>query len=244
MNNIVTHIVLGFPSIQHNRKLVSEMVKRGVKKIELQIPFSDPLADGPVITEACHHSIKNGFNLLATFDIAKEFSDTFKETEFYFMSYFNIPFSFGINEFCKRSKRSGIKGLIIPDLPFEIAEKEGILEGAKSYGLSFIFVIPPSIEKGRLISILSRATDFIYITQISGTTGIREGINSEAFELNKKIKGMKDIKTALGFGISTSKQVKEVTKSFDYAVIGSAILQMVKEKGVKEVGEFIGDLIE
>jgi len=221
----MTHIVVGYPSISQNEKIIDVMVKNGIKRIELQIPFSDPLADGSVIAKACKDSLKNGTKVKNAFSLMKKLTNKYPEVSFYFMTYYNIVFNYDVEKFCHDTKTSGAKGIIAPDMPIDEEKYENFFSSCKKENISPIFVISPITPDNRLKIISKYAKDFLYCTSVIGTTGVRKKVNSNLKQYVNKIRKYFDIPIAIGFGLSTKTQIQEVFSYADIAIVGSAILK-------------------
>lgn len=234
---LMTHLVLGYPSFDENRKVIEEMATAGVELIELQIPFSEPTADGPVILKANSESLKNNTRVEDCIIFAKEMCSSYPEVSFLFMTYYNIIFVFGEKKFAEFSKQAGIKGFIIPDLPLEEAEAWlGICEDS---GLESIFIFTPTHSKERLREISDVSKGFIYCVGRRGVTGIKTDFGSG---LSRQIEIYRESSTlplALGFGVQDRSDVEFLTGKVDIAVIGSQVITIHESKGAKAVGEFL-----
>jgi tryptophan synthase alpha chain len=241
---LMTHVVIGYPSIQETEELVLLMDKVGVDFIELQIPFSDPLADGPTIMKACEASLKNGTKVADAFNLAKKLSSKVK-TPLLFMAYFNIVFAYGIEKFCRDSKDAGIKGLIVPDFPLEEEGTEHFNQCLEKYDLLNIKVLSPASTEERIKMNAKVGTGFVYCTARQGITGAEKGFDSSVINYLKTVRKYFDIPIALGFGISKKEHVKQMEGLADIAVVGSAILDIMNANPnsyLNKVEGFLRDL--
>lgn len=244
MTKLMTHVVIGYPSLQQTEDLILLMDKVGVDYIELQIPFSDPLADGPTIMKACESSLRNGTKVADAFSLAKRLNSEIK-TPLLFMAYFNIVFTYGIEKFCKDSKEAGIKGLIVPDFPLEEEQTEHFNECLKMYGLLNIKVLSPASTEQRIKMNAKVGTGFVYCTARQGITGTQKGFDSNVINYLKTVKKHFNIPIALGFGISKKEHISQMEGLADIAVVGSAILDIINStpRGyLKEVENFLVSL--
>lgn len=241
--DLMTHVVVGYPSLKETEDLVLLMDKVGVNYIELQIPFSDPLADGPTIMKASEASLKNGIRVKDAFDLARSLKSKVK-TPLLFMAYFNILFAYGIEKFCKDSKEAGIAGLIVPDFPLEEEDTEHFNEALKKYGLFNIKVLSPASTEERIKMNAEVGTGFVYCTARQGITGAEKGFDQKVIKYLKTVKKHFKIPVALGFGISKKEHIQQMEGLADVAVVGSAILDIINQEKnyLANVGKFLEDL--
>lgn len=241
----MTHIVAGYPTMRECERLANIMSKY-VDFIEIQIPFSDPVADGPTIMAANGEALKNGVSVEDCFRLmrrlVKERREILAKPRFLFMSYYNILHHYGVGKFCKRAKESGCYGLIVPDIPIDEEKNEGYLKACKKYGLMPIQVISPLTPKERMKKIASKAHGFVYCVARYGTTGQSMRLNSGLSSYLGKVKEIIKLPLAVGFGISKKGHVKEVWKYADIAVIGSKIIDILKNGDIVMVEEFLAGL--
>lgn len=229
---LMTHVVVGYPSLEKTRELVIEMAKSGADIIELQIPFSDPLADGPTIMRACEKSLANGTKVAEAFVIMKELT-THVSIPLLFMAYYNTVFNYGVEKFCKDAQAAGASGLIVPDMPIDEEGEEHFYELAQKYDLNAIHVVSPASTDERLRKNAEMATGFVYCTARQGTTGVQSELSPQLSTYLKKIRNHFSIPIAVGFGISKKEHLHALTTHADIAVIGSALIDR------KNVGMFI-----
>lgn len=240
----MTHVVVGYPSLKETEDLVLLMDKVGVDFIELQIPFSDPLADGPTIMKACEDSLKNGTKVKDAFDLAKKLTGKIK-TPLLFMAYFNTVFNYGIEKFCIDSKKAGITGLIVPDFPLEEEPFEHFNQYLKKHNLFNIKVLSPASTEERVKLNAKVGTGFIYCTARQGITGAEKGFDRSVIKYLKTVKKHFNIPVALGFGISKKEHIRQMEGLADIAVVGSAILDRINANPkdyFKKVEEFLLEL--
>src|SRR5579872_5845005 len=169
---LMTHVVVGYPSLKETIALVKLMEKCGVDIVELQIPFSDPLADGPTIMHACEKALENGTKVKDAFMVVKNLNSHVK-IPLLFMCYYNTVFQYGIEKFCKDAQGVGISGLIVPDMPLDEEKEEHFYAYAKKYGLHTIQVVSPASTNSRLKKIPQIANGFVYCTAHQGITGAK-----------------------------------------------------------------------
>lgn len=235
----MTHIVLGYPSFDVNRRVVKEMVENGVDCIELQIPFSEPMADGPVILKANQISIAEGTKISDCLEFGKEMSQTY-DIPFLFMTYYNIIFKYGEARFFNHAKESDIKGLIIPDLPPEHGEL--FLQQAREKGIAPVFIFAPTSTDDRMRELASFGSGFIYCVARRGVTGKKSEFGSEFSTYLDRCRAATELPLAVGFGIQNRDDVDALKGKADIAVIGSRTIQLVDEHGPSAVGPFIAGL--
>ncbi|MBI2463379.1 tryptophan synthase subunit alpha [Candidatus Peregrinibacteria bacterium] len=244
-NNLMTHVVAGYPSMKNCEEIVMAMAKMGVAFIEIQIPFSDPIADGPTIMHANEQALLNGVTTEDCFKLIKRLKKEI-DTPILIMTYFNIPFRYGLEKFCMKAQECQVYGLIIPDIPIDEEKYENYLGNCKKYGLHAIQIISLITPEKRLKRISKVASGFVYCVSTFGTTGEREQLNPDLGSYIKKVK--KYIKTplALGFGISSKDQVSMALKYADIAVVGSKIINILnssKKDTINELKIFLKNLI-
>lgn len=243
MNKIMTHVVAGYPSEKECGDLLLGMQKAGVNMIEVQIPFSDPIADGETIMIANDKALAHGMTTQKSFDLIRAARKAGLDTEVYIMSYSQKLISYGIDNFCKQAESAGAKGLIIPDLPFDAGEYEALRKSADKNNLQIVPVISPGISEARLKKNLSEAKDLIYLTSIKGITGNKLNADLSLEKLAKRIKKFNpDTRLAIGFGINTRKDVDEVLKIADIAVVGSSVIRKIKDSDIQGAIRLIRDL--
>ena len=235
----MTHVVVGYPSLQATIELVRLMEHSGVDMVELQIPFSDPLADGSTIMHACEESLKNGTKVRDAFEVVKRLNSHVK-IPLLFMCYYNTVFSYGVEKFCKDAKGAGVSGLIVPDMPLDEEKEEHFYAYAKKYGLHTIQVISPISTKERLEKISREANGFVYCTAHQGITGAKKELPAHVDNFLQRIKKYISIPLAVGFGISSREQVDSLKAQADIAVVGSAILDRIRSG--ENVKDFLSTL--
>ena len=241
---LMTHVIVGYPSLSETEDLILLMDKVGVDYIELQIPFSDPLADGPTIMKACEASLTQGTKVVDAFALAKKVSGKIK-TPLLFMAYFNIVFSYGVEKFCRDTKDAGIAGMIVPDFPLDEEGTEHFNEMLKKYDLLNIKVLSPASNEMRIKLNAEVGTGFVYCTARQGITGAEKGFDSSVINYLKTVKKYFQIPVALGFGISKREHVRQMEGLADMAVVGSAILDIInsnKDNYLNKVRDFLEDL--
>ena len=224
----MTHLVFGYPSFEENQKLIATMAKAGVSFIEIQIPFSDPIADGPTILKANQKSLEQGTKVKDCFEFVAKMTKSYPQIRFLIMTYYNIIFNYGTEAFIKKAKKIGIYGLIVPDLPPE-EDSEQFYNLSKKNQINPIAVISPTTSHKRLNLIKKNGRGFIYSTSRVGITGSpkKEAENLKNFIL--KVKKKIGLPVAVGFGINTIEKAKEISAWADIIVIGSKVINLIEE---------------
>lgn len=236
---LMTHLVLGYPSFAVNREVIRQMVANGVELIEMQIPFSEPVADGPMIVKANQDSLANGTKVKECLEFAAEMTATHK-IPFLFMTYYNILFKYGVERFFQKAVAIGIQGFIVPDLPPE--EGQEFLALADQYKIAPILIYAPTSTEERMRQLASHARGFIYCVARRGVTGKQTDFTSDFEPYLARCRQSTELPLAVGFGISSREDVRYLTGKADIAVIGTATIKLVEEKGPAAVGPFIAGL--
>lgn len=235
----IPFVTCGDPDLETTIELVKEMEKSGADIIELGIPFSDPTAEGPVIQGANIRALSAGVTTDKIFEMVKEVRKSVK-VPLVFMTYANVVYSYGIEKFVKTASEIGIDGIILPDVPFE--EKEEFAPACREYGIDFISLIAPT-SNDRIEMIAKNAEGFVYCVSSLGVTGVRKNITTDIGAMVELVKKSNpSIPCAIGFGISTPEQAKNMVKYSDGVIVGSAIVKMIGENGksfIEKVGEYV-----
>ena len=235
----IPFITCGDPDLETTKEIVLKMVEAGADLIELGIPFSDPTAEGPVIMDADLRALNAGATTEKVFALAEDLRKTV-DIPMVFMTYANVLFSYGSEDFIKRTADIGIDGIIIPDIPFE--EKDEFDEYCRKYDVDFISMIAPTSEN-RIAKIAGEATGFLYCVSSLGVTGTRSNITTDIGAMVKVAKAANDIPCAVGFGISTPEQAKKMAAQADGVIVGSAIVKLCAKYG-KDAPSYIYDYVK
>jgi tryptophan synthase alpha chain len=236
---LMTHIVVGYPSFEASLQIVDAMVEAGVDLMELQIPFSEPMADGPVILAANQKALAQG----STVERCLNFAATVTRRHgipFLFMSYYNVLFRAGVASFARRMKAAGLCGSIVPDLPPE--EAGAYLPAMEHAGLAPIFIFSPSTSDERMRTIASQSRGFIYCVARKGVTGLQTTFSSDLDAYLVRCRAATKLPLAVGFGVQDKSDVDFLRGKVDIAVVGSATLRLIDEKGIAAVAPFIRSL--
>lgn len=220
-------VTAGDPDMETSEQIMLSMVEGGCDLIEIGIPFSDPIAEGPVIQEANLRSLSDGTTTDKVFELTKRVSEQ-TDIPLVYMTYLNVLFAYGYDRFLEKAKASGISGVIIPDMPYE--EKAELQEVAQKYDVDVISLIAPTSED-RIKMIASEAQGFVYTVSSMGVTGTRSEIKTDLESITKAIRQSTDTPVAIGFGINTPEQAKKYSEIADGVIVGSAIVKLVAEYG-------------
>lgn len=244
---IMTHIVVGNPSLEESKELVRVMARSGVDFIEMQIPFSDPMADGPTIMKANKTSLDNQTKVKDCFDLMRELSGIV-DVPLLFMGYYNTVFNYGVARFCQEAKEAGASGLIFPDIPIEEEENEKYIENCEKNNLIHVRLLSPASTKDRIVKNAEVAKGFVYFVGRKGTTGVKSELDRDLGDNLNKVKEHINLPIAVGFGISEAGHINALKNKADIAVIGSAVLDIyskaVKGGGLEAVKKFLQPLIK
>ncbi len=236
---LMTHIVIGYPTFEDAFRIVEAMVNAGVDLMELQIPFSEPIADGPIILHANQKALAGGATVQKCMDFARKVVEAFN-IPFLYMSYYNILFKFGMDRFAGAMHDSGIAGAIVPDLPPE--EGREYLDAMEKYGLSPIFIFSPTTPAKRMTYLNSFGKGFIYCVARKGVTGVATEFSEQLNEYLMRCREATDLPLALGFGVTGKEDVDFLKGKADIAVIGSETIRLVDAAGAAAAGKFIESL--
>ncbi|MFO7715268.1 tryptophan synthase subunit alpha [Desulfosarcina sp.] len=236
---LMTHIVIGYPSLNDSLEIVRTMVAAGVDLMELQIPFSEPIADGPVILKASQAALANGVKVDQCLDFGREAARTFT-IPFLYMTYYNVVFKYGVDRFADHMKSANLKGAIIPDLPPE--EAGDYLNAMGRNALSPIFIFSPTTSDARMGAIAGVADGFVYCVARKGVTGDRTAFSRRIGDYLARCRAATHLPLALGFGVKEKSDIAFLRGKADIAVIGTQALQLVEDRGIAALGSFIRDL--
>ena len=241
----IPFITAGDPDLATTAELLIELANSGATVIELGVPFSDPMADGPVIQRASERALRHGFGLKEIFATTASVRATI-DTPLVLFSYFNPLLQYGIDQLARDARDAGIDGILVTDLtPEESGEFAAAL---KLNALDMIFLVAPTSTDERLRLISAHASGFVYAVSRAGVTGARENLSSEAELLVARVRKFSSLPVAVGFGISSAEQVAETCTYADAAVVGSAIVARIEELSrstdlKNEVGQYVRSLI-
>ncbi len=240
---LVAYVTCGDPDLATTRAIVMAAIEAGADLIELGVPFSDPVADGPVIQRASERALKHGTSLAQVLTLAAEIRQQAQSTGLIIFSYLNPILRMGLDKFCKVARAAGVDGALVTDLPVE--ESREYLAAMRVHDLSPIFLAAPTSSDERLRKIADASRGFLYAVSRTGVTGQRQQLAEDARKLVKRLRRVTKLPIALGFGISTAEQFAEVGEFADAVVVGSAIVATIEvNKGheAEAVGEFLKGL--
>lgn len=241
----IPFITAGDPDLDTTGELLFELANSGATVIELGVPFSDPMADGPVIQRASERALKHGFGLSEIFETTAKARSKI-ETPLVLFSYFNPLLQYGIDRLARDARQAGIDGMLVTDLTPEEAEE--FAAALKLADLDMIFLVAPTSTDERLRMITAHASGFVYAVSRAGVTGARENVSREAESLVTRVRRTSSLPVAVGFGISSAEQVAQTLRYADAAVVGSAIVAQIESLSgasdlVKEIGQYVRSLI-
>ncbi|WP_366923663.1 tryptophan synthase subunit alpha [Metallumcola ferriviriculae] len=232
-------ITAGDPHLDRTEELVAAMRRGGADIIELGVPFSDPLADGPVIQRASSRALKNGTTMRQILDLAGRMrgNGTLGATPLVLLLYYNTVYVYGEERFARDAAAAGVDGVVIPDLPLEAG---GSLRSmCNKTGLTMIAIVTPTTSVDRIKMITDNAEGFIYYTAVTGVTGIREGLRQELMGEIKQLKQLTNLPVLLGFGISNSQQARQAAAFADGIIMGSALVELIENSLGSEMPKLI-----
>ena len=235
------YFTAGYPALNDTVNIIEDLEKNSVDMIEIGLPFSDPLADGPTIQESSTAALRNGMTTEILFEQLKDIRITVS-IPLIIMGYFNPMLQYGVDAFCKKCQEIGIDGLILPDLPLDVYQDE-YEETFKKYGLLNVFLITPQTSDERILQIDNASNGFIYMVSSASVTGSKSGFGQEQENYFERIANMK-LKNPqiVGFGIKDEATFQQATKTAKGAIIGSAFIKHLTVNGPNSVGEFINTI--
>jgi len=231
---LITFLTAGDPNPEVALEILRGLPGAGADVIELGMPFSDPMADGPAIQASSLRALRAGMTLRATLELVRTFRQEETDTPIVLMGYYNPIYSYGVEAFLADAKAAGVDGLIIVDLPPE--EDEELCRPALAAGLHWIRLATPTTDDARLPVVLTNTSGFVYYVSIMGITGTRSASTHDVGAAVARIKAHSDLPVAVGFGIKTPEQAAEIVRVADAAVVGSALVDLVRA-GLDEAGQ-------
>ncbi len=242
----IPFITCGFPDLDGTLKLFEVLDRCGADIVEMGIPFSDPLADGSVIQKTSKTALEAGVNTDTVFETVRTIRKT-SSTPIVLLVYFNSIYAYGVERFLSSAKRSGVDGMIIPDLPLEEFNKYRVL--FDSSAIDNIMIASLTSGRKRLADIAAAGRGFIYCVSLKGVTGIRAGLSDEVSDFLGTLRSLTDLPLALGFGLSTAAQVSHIKDKCDGIIMGSKILDIILsaddfDKGIEELEKFCRGIIK
>lgn len=240
---LITFITAGDPDIKVTKELILTLEANGADIIELGIPFSDPMADGPTIQASSERALRKGATLQDVIDLVADVRKT-SEIPIVLFGYYNPIFQYGLKRFAKAAAAAGADGVLVVDLP---AEEAGELKAElDKVGCDFIFLLTPTSDDGRIKVTVNKASGFVYFVSVTGVTGARKTVSRNVEGYVRKIRRFTDLPVGVGFGISTPEQAREVAAFADGVVVGSALVNVIatSDRGalLKNAGAFVSAL--
>ena len=240
---LIAYLPAGFPSIEGSIQIINEMFKNGVDVIEVGVPYSDPLMDGPVIQEAVDIALSHKTGINEVMHVVNKVAENKKPV--LTMSYWSPIEKWGIKKYVQQFKNSGGNGVITPDLPPD--ESSEWIEETNQQNIDRVFVVAPSTSEERLKLVTSKVTGFVYAASLMGVTGTRNEVSQSAKTLVNRVREVTDLPVAVGLGVSTPEQAKEVAKFADGVIVGSAFIKLILQtkdlsKSIGAVGQLSKDL--
>jgi len=239
---LVAYITCGDPDLGTSRDVALAAIDAGADVIELGVPFSDPVADGPVIQRASERALQHGTDLAGVLDVARQIREQ-SDAGLIIFSYLNPILQFGLDRFCAAAAAAGVDGTLVTDLPIE--EAGDYLKAMKAHKLAPVFLAAPTSTDERLRQIAKHSRGFVYAISRTGITGTRHEVSGDAHSLVERLRSLTKLPIAVGFGVSTPEQFREVGSFADAAVVGSAVVQRVEQNPGREaaaVSEFLSSL--
>jgi tryptophan synthase alpha chain len=236
---LMAHLVLGYPSLEENRRVIAQMVANGVDLIELQIPFSEPIADGPVIARANHIALQRGFRVRDGLALIAEMT-ALHQTPMLVMTYANILEAYGASAFIDDTARIGARGLIVPDYPME--ESNQLRKQSQRLGLSWVALLTPTTADDRLRELGTQAQGFCYCVARKGVTGKQTDFGRDLDTFIARCRRSTDLPLAVGFGVKRAEDVRRLEGVADIVVVGTAAIEVQERSGTPAVGQFFAEL--
>ncbi|NQT61518.1 MAG: tryptophan synthase subunit alpha [Candidatus Marinimicrobia bacterium] len=241
------HMVAGYPDLKRSEKIATQILESGAALLEVQIPFSDPVADGPVIARANELALKNGVTVEGSLLVIERIAAS-TEKPILIMTYFNIIQNYGVEQFCKRAAEIGVQGLIVPDYPYDEEQDNSLIKYSHENDLALIQVIASTSRADRINEIVKHASGFIYCMARTGITGRKTDINLQTIKYLESVRASSDLPMAVGFGLSERSQVQELKNYAQIMVVGSALIKEYADipidKGLQQIKKFMIGLID
>jgi tryptophan synthase alpha chain len=236
---LIPYLTGGYPTLEEAREVGEAYLEAGADVLEIGVPFSDPLADGPTIQETTTCALANGADLDYCLDLASAFSG---RVPVVFLLYYNVIFARGVERFLQEAAGAEVSGLVIPDLPVDEAGR--FAELAAEAGVAFCPLVAPTSTDRRVARVGEMATGFVYCVSVAGVTGVRNTLPPGAVELLRRVRARTDAPVALGFGIGSAQAAVEAAEEADGIIIGSKLMRLVGEGGVGRAGGWLREVRE
>ncbi|MBP2000269.1 tryptophan synthase alpha chain [Paenibacillus shirakamiensis] len=239
---LIPYIPVGYPTVEGSASLIQAIAEAGADIIELGVPYADALADGPTIQEASLQAVTNGVNLKACISMVQELRSRGLQTPIVFMGYCNSFLAYGLEALAEDAKQAGVDGFIIPDLPSTMAKP--YVEIFESKGLKNIFFLAPTTSKEREAAVVDQGQGFLYCISVTGVTGERKSLPEELPAFVKQARSVTNLPLAVGFGISNEHHVREVSEYADGAIVGSALINVIRQAAPENVENEVRHFIQ
>lgn len=237
---LIPYVMAGFPDIEGSKRIINALIDAGCSIIEIGIPYSDPLADGPTIQRASEAALAAGTDTLDVFDLIKEVKSE-KDFSPVLMVYYNLIYRFGPARFAETAADSGVEGVIVPDLSVEDADDW--LKAARGIGLDTVFLVAPTSSTERVARIAGTSSGFIYCVSLTGVTGARAALPENLVDFVNRVRQTADLPLAVGFGISKPEQAKEIAAVADGVIVGSAFIDLIeRESSIESASSAVAGL--
>lgn len=233
------YVVAGYPDLEKSIEIIHSLVDSGADLLELGVPFSDPIADGPVIQTAAHKALANGITLQRCIDLVSRLRKEGVEIPILLMSYVNPFIAYGLERIVKNASAVGIDGFIVPDLPPE--ESGEFEEACKKYGEALIYLLAPTSSEERIRLVAERSSGFIYLVSLTGVTGARNKLAGGLQQFIDRVRKAADLPLAVGFGISNAEQTASVAQMADGVIVGSALVHLAGQS-IKEMRKLANEI--
>lgn len=234
---LMPYLTAGYPTLEGAREVGESYIAAGADIIEIGVPFSDPLADGPTVQDTTTRALENGANLEYCLELASGLAE---HVPVVFLIYYNVIFACGTEQFLDLAEEAGVSGLVIPDLPIDELGEFGELAAQK--GVALCPLAAPTSTDDRISEIGKAASGFVYCVSVAGVTGARESLPPGAVELLRRVRSAVSAPVALGFGISSPDAAAEAAREADGVIIGSKLMQLVAEGGSERAEEWLGEV--
>ena len=236
---LIPYLTAGYPTLDGAREVGVAYIEAGADVVEIGVPFSDPLADGPTIQDTTTRALVNGANLDYCLGLASEFSG---RAPIVFLVYYNIIFARGVEEFLDEAAGVGVSGIVVPDLPVDEAGAGGFAELSAERGVTFCPLAAPTSTDERLRRVGELASGFVYCVSVAGVTGVRDALPPGAVELLRRARAEVEAPIVLGFGIGSVEAATQAAKEADGIIIGSKLMQLLREGGTADVREWLREV--
>lgn len=228
---LIPYFTAGYPSVESTPDAIEAFERGGADVIEVGLPFSEPIADGPTIQNAITRALENGMTPSLYFEKVAE-ADV--DVPLVCMTYYNLVMQRGVEEFVADCKEVGIEGIIVPDLPVE--ESDALYEACENHGVSLVFIVAPTTTDERLERIMERVSGFVYVQARLGTTGARDDVSGATYDVLERVKGY-DVPKAVGFGVSESEHAREIIRGGADGVVAGSVFVEEMEDGIEGIKE-------